>query len=170
MVHQVDRTVGPGPVGQACDGEAAQGSQLPGGPPPDAGKESAMTQQRDEHGRFISTDEPTTEVWHKAFEPNKHTHRAEEPTGGVVALVEYHADRLEFQEDLVILTISSRRIFRRAISGNLEMAQLPDFQIEIAEELGNDDLGDAWDELRAAQNGEDSVSREIVKWREELAG
>jgi hypothetical protein len=86
-----------------------------------------------------------------------------------IDLTPEHRNRLFFAEELDILKIHSNRIFRQAVELDADMPdEFPDVEAEVAEEFGQEDLEQAVAELDEAKAGEDPVTAEIAKWREEL--
>lgn len=72
-----------------------------------------------------------------------------------------------FTEELELLHIATKRIFRRAIADeHMITDEMPDFEAELAEDWN---LEEAFAELDEARDGKDAVAAEISKWREELA-
>jgi hypothetical protein len=85
-----------------------------------------------------------------------------------------HADRQFFTEELQLLRIAMSRVHRKVIdldmTGHDPTITLPDIEGEvIAETIGHAELEQVTAELDEAQSGEDPVSMEISKWKEELA-
>ena len=80
-------------------------------------------------------------------------------------------DAAWFSEELQLLAINKTRIFRQAEHERLELPdEMPNIEAQALADVPDlEDIEDAFAELDAARDGEDAVSAEIAKWREELA-
>jgi hypothetical protein len=85
-----------------------------------------------------------------------------------------HANRAFFAEEMDILRIVLRRIHRKVVdldmNGLDSVITIPDIEAEvIAETIGHAELEQVTAELDEAESGDDPVTMEISKWKEELA-
>ena len=85
-----------------------------------------------------------------------------------------HANRQFFAEELDIMRITLRRIHRECVDLSMKgldsTVVIPDIEGEtIAETIGHAELEQVTAELDEAENGDDAVTLEIEKWKEELA-
>jgi hypothetical protein len=81
-----------------------------------------------------------------------------------LAITPQRAEHQHFEEELTLLAIARTRIFRQAIHTDADLTDMPDLETE----LYCDELGDAYAELDEAAHGQDPVTAEILKWRQEL--
>jgi hypothetical protein len=86
-----------------------------------------------------------------------------------LALIPERAEHQHFEEELTILAIARTRIFRQAIHTDAHLDDMPNIEIDAwAETLGPDELDDILAELDQAAQGQDPVTAELAKWRQEL--
>lgn len=88
-------------------------------------------------------------------------------SGKPVALTDTHDDRLHFEEEMTLLGIDSKRVFRQAISIDADMPDMPDIETEAAEAAGG--LDKAIFELDEACAGNTDVDAALAAWKEQLA-
>jgi hypothetical protein len=96
------------------------------------------------------------------------------PADNLPALLPEHADQQFFAEELDIMRIILRRIHRKVIDLDMHgldaLVEVPDIEGEVlAETIGHAELEQVTAELDEAEKGQDSVTAELAKWKEELA-
>jgi hypothetical protein len=92
-----------------------------------------------------------------------------------LAIIPERAEHQHFEEELTILAIARTRIFRQAIQQDIHLPDMPHIEGEVLAELFEladdgyeDELDDVRAELDQAAQGQDPVTAEILKWRQEL--
>ena len=84
-----------------------------------------------------------------------------------LVLIEPHAQRLHFEEDMTLLGIDMKRVFRRAVEIDAEMGEAPDIEGQAAEAV--EGLDKAIAELDEARDGHTDADVALADWKEELA-
>jgi hypothetical protein len=85
---------------------------------------------------------------------------------GVVALPEAFGERLDFDEDQIVLSILTNKILRRAIDTDAELILPPDIEKEALDVVEGLDLACA--DLDAALSGMSEIDTFLATWKEEL--
>jgi hypothetical protein len=86
-----------------------------------------------------------------------------------LAITPQRAEHQHFEEELTLLAIARTRIFRQAIQQDTHLPDMPNIEIDAwAEVLGPEELDDILAELDEAAQGQDPVTAELAKWRQEL--
>jgi fructose-bisphosphate aldolase class 1 len=78
-----------------------------------------------------------------------------------LAIIPERAEHQHFEEELTLLAIARTRIFRQAIHTDTHLDDMPDL-------ADHSQLDEAFADLDQAAQGQDSVTAELAKWRQEL--
>jgi hypothetical protein len=78
-----------------------------------------------------------------------------------LAITPQRAAHQHFEEELTILAIARTRIFRQAIHADAHLPDMPNL-------IDHTQLNDAYTDLNEAARGQDPVTAELAKWRQEL--